>query len=99
MQSSSVELTSHAAPISEPTGAPSSPRQGGALRLMRAKWRWLLLATIALLLAAVLFISFKGRSRSVSNVALVPNRADPAHILRLKGTTEAVQSSAILAPL
>ena len=99
MQSSSVELTPDAAPISEPTGAPSSPRQGGALRLMRAKWRWLLLATIALLLAAVLFISFKGRSRSVNNVALLPNRADPAHILRLKGTTEAVQSSAILAPL
>jgi multidrug efflux pump subunit AcrA (membrane-fusion protein) len=61
---------------------------------------WMVIAAAAVVLIAILFTA--NRSRTPANSAFSSSSlvsANPNQILRLKGTTEAVQSRAILAPL
>jgi len=73
----------------EDLGQPSSPK----------RWRgWLWAAAGLVLLLLLLPLAFRTRQASLSKVSQSLN-ADSAQILRLKGTTEAVESRGILAPL
>jgi len=75
---------------------PEPPRSAGS-RLYRSRvWIVTFAATIAL--GAILFVVHRGNSPTVGNVAH-SSSAYSNEILRLMGTTEAVQSRAILAPL
>jgi HlyD family secretion protein len=63
------------------------------------RWRVWVIATV-LLFALCLVLTFVFRSRTPLSTKLVPVRSqNPGEFLRLKGTTEAVQARAILAPL
>ena len=59
---------------------------------------WIVLGIIAAILAATLVIVVRSRTHSRARLASATPTA-PGEILRLKGTTEAVQARAILAPL
>lgn len=78
-------------PGSQPEPAPGQPRP--------KRWRlWILLAVVVVALGAILIIAQRSRAPSSNRVSpSVPNSA--GEVLRLKGTTEAVQSRAILAPV
>ncbi len=61
---------------------------------------WMIIIATLMIASVIAFISLKSRSKSPafgSSGSFAST--NPAHILRLKGTTEAVQSRAILAPL
>lgn len=59
---------------------------------------WIALAVVAAIFTATLIILVRPRTHSLTRPAS-PATAAPGDILRLKGTTEAVQARAILAPL
>lgn len=62
----------------------------------------LVVAVVVVVLGGILFVSFRSKSPSPKGLASSSNAdpgADPGHTLRLKGTTEAVQTRAILAPV
>jgi len=58
---------------------------------------WILVATVVLALVAIAWLAV--RNRSASTRLLPSNAQNPDRIVRLKGTTEAVQARSILAPL
>jgi multidrug efflux pump subunit AcrA (membrane-fusion protein) len=59
---------------------------------------WMVIAAVAAVLAAILFTVYRSKTLASSSSSLSV-AANPNPILRLKGTTEAVQARAILAPL
>src|SRR5579859_4642664 len=59
---------------------------------------WIVCSVAAVVLAGILLIVIRSRTRSAAKLASAISAA-PGDILRLKGTTEAVQARAILAPL
>ena len=61
-------------------------------------WRLIIAAAAAALLVAILFTANRSKTPA-SSAASISGSANPNQILRLKGTTEAVQARAILAPL
>jgi HlyD family secretion protein len=77
--------------------AEAQPGSAGETRPKR--WRvWIALAAVAVVLAVVVTLAL--RSRTPSSGKLAPSSAEnPGQVLRLKGTTEAVEARAILAPL
>jgi HlyD family secretion protein len=97
--SSAEATTEHAAPPDPQDRMPEVPARGGA-RWKRSPRSVVVVAVAALVLVAFLLAIVKRKSRSnpgasqLSSAATAPNRT-----LRLKGTTEAVQTRAILAPL
>jgi HlyD family secretion protein len=78
-------------PISPPalSTGPSSPRRRGL---------WIGAAVAGAILVAALLIVSRSKSPATRNLAS-SSAAGIGHVLRLKGTTEAVQARAILAPL
>jgi multidrug efflux pump subunit AcrA (membrane-fusion protein) len=63
------------------------------------RWRrWVAIAAAAAMVAVVVLIATRGKTPTLSKAARSAS-AIPTQVLRLKGTTEAVQSRAILAPL
>ena len=76
-------------PQSELQEGPRSPRRRGL---------WIGIAVAAVVLVAVLLIALRGKSPAARNVSQ-SGLAAAGPVLRLKGTTEAVQARAILAPL
>lgn len=63
------------------------------------RWRGWIWAAAALVLAGLIAALALGTRRATRSKGTHPFAADSGQILRLKGTTEAVQSRAILAPL
>jgi len=59
---------------------------------------WIVCTLAALVLAGILLVVIRSRTHSAAKLASAVSTT-PGEILRLKGTTEAVQSRAILAPL
>jgi HlyD family secretion protein len=96
MHAAPAELPPDMATTRQPVSGPEQPASGGPRR------RWLLrgivIATIAIVLAAIALINLRSKSRLDANRAQYSSN-NSAQVLRLKGTTEAVQSRAILAPL
>jgi HlyD family secretion protein len=76
---------------------PSTPRAENEDRPTR--WRqWLATAAAAVIVAIVVSMAARGKSPTISKAVRAASTI-PAQVVRLKGTTEAVQSRAILAPL
>jgi len=61
------------------------------------RWRWLVLAAAALVLGALVMALLRSPSTAPPRLQAITD--NPGQVLRLKGTTEAVQARAILAPL
>ena len=95
MSTAPAEVTPESRPIEEQPGPRPEATEPELLPGRRRRWQLLAgtLAVLGLLLGLALRIRHPAPSRLPSFVA-----SDSSHILRLKGTTEAVQSRAILAP-
>jgi HlyD family secretion protein len=76
---------------------PSTPPPESESRPPRQR-RWVAMAAAAAVVATIALLASRGRTPTISKA---PRSATiiPTQVLRLKGTTEAVQSRAILAPL
>ena len=59
---------------------------------------WIFAVIVAFIVVATVTFSVRGRRKATGTIS-VSIREQPGHILRLKGTTEAVQSRAMLAPI
>ena len=81
-----------ASPEPRPEPSPHKEARPGWLR------GWMVIFAAAAVLLAILFIANRGKTPGSSASSLSVS-ANPTQILRLKGTTEAVQARAILAPL
>jgi multidrug efflux pump subunit AcrA (membrane-fusion protein) len=79
-------------PGTEPEPSTDHGPRSGRLR------GWMVIAAAAVVLITVVFISHRTQTPETSATSL-SSSANPNQILRLKGTTEAVQARAILAPL
>jgi HlyD family secretion protein len=81
----------------QPGTPPESPDQGDE----RPHWRrgWMAIAGFVVVLGIILAIVTRHSNAPVTATRASSSVTTPGQILRLKGTTEAVQSRAILAPL
>ncbi len=98
MQSAPAEVTSDSEPRPEQPET-RSEEPDGRLRLRRSLRATLTVAMLAIALGSVLLVVTRSKDPAVPKVAQPSNQANSNPILRLKGTTEAVQSRAVLAPL
>jgi HlyD family secretion protein len=98
MHSSPATLTPDSESQAERPGTqPEPPQQDGG----RPTWLrgWMVIAAVVVVLGTVLLIvATRGKTPAVANRGQSSSNT-PGQILRLKGTTEAVQSRAILAPM
>lgn len=76
---------------------PSTPPPESESRPPRWR-RWVAMAAVAAVVATIALLAGRGKSPAISK-AVRSATTIPTQVLRLKGTTEAVQSRAILAPL
>ncbi len=96
MHSASVEVTPDSGSLSDQPGIQPEQPQDGSARPRRMRG-WIVVAAVALVIGIVL-VATRSRIPTVGKSA--HSAADiPVQVLRLKGTTEAVQSRSILAPL
>jgi HlyD family secretion protein len=98
----------HSAPAEVTTESESPPSQSGRQPRQPpqissgSNWplrRWLGMAVVALILGIVLFAVTRSEAPATRDGVLPPGRVPVSGTLRLKGTTEAVLTSAILAPV
>src|ERR1700739_4469627 len=97
MHASSAKVTPEFEPSpTQPEPQREQPDASGS----PSRWKrvGIVIAAIALLLGAIVAISYRGKPTGVGKFSQL-TRAESGQILRLKGTTEAVQARAILAPL
>ena len=87
-------------PDSEATLTPLEPPPAlPPVQAPRSRRRiWIVCTVAAVVLVAALLVVVRSRTRPAAKLAS-PISANPGNVLRLKGTTEAVQARAILAPL
>ncbi|HTS05215.1 MAG TPA: efflux RND transporter periplasmic adaptor subunit [Candidatus Eisenbacteria bacterium] len=95
MSTAPAEVTPDAQPLQEQRGSQPEAPEGGPPKGSR---RWIWAAAAVALAALVLALALELRHASTTKVAQTFT-SDSLQIVRLKGTTEAVQSRAILAPL
>jgi multidrug efflux pump subunit AcrA (membrane-fusion protein) len=86
----------HESPLDQPGTQPEPPTNDGA----RSGWlrAWMVIAAAAAIVIAILFAAHRTRTPA-SSATSISVSANANQVLRLKGTTEAVQARAILAPL
>ncbi len=88
------------APKPEPSPDESAPQTAAVTEGIRAKRGrvWIAVAGVSVAVAIIVLLSIRGRTPTTAK--LPPSLlSTPGPVLRLKGTTEAVQARAILAPL
>jgi HlyD family secretion protein len=97
MHSAPAEVIPHSESLPDQLGRqPEQPNDDGARpRRMRG---WIAMAALALVLGVVLWVATRGKTPALGKSAQSASGV-PTQVLRLKGTTEAVQSRSILAPL
>jgi HlyD family secretion protein len=81
-------------PVTQSELSPEPPLNGGPRDWLRP---WMVGVAVVLIAATIFLIATRSKSPSAANQALSASTI-PSQLLRLKGTTEAVQSRAILAP-
>src|SRR5215469_13808594 len=97
MSTAPAEVTPGSESSPEPSG--SRPEPSPSLEPPPRRMRvWILAGVVALVIAVVVVFFVRGRHAATGTIS-VSISEQPDHILRLKGTTEAVQARAILAPL
>jgi multidrug efflux pump subunit AcrA (membrane-fusion protein) len=84
-------------PPQDQTGTQPETPQGDDPRPRRLRG-WMVMAAAAVVLGIILFVATRSKTPATRTSAPSPS-INPSQVLRLKGTTEAVQSRAILAPL
>jgi HlyD family secretion protein len=99
MHTAPATVTPDSESSADQSGTPPEPPQdggGGA----RPAWlrHWMVVVAVGVILGAVLLLVVRGRSPKTANHGPSSGQ-NPGQVLRLKGTTEAVQSRAIVAPL
>src|SRR5579871_4197021 len=96
MSTAPAEVTPDSASPHESGSLPET-RRDHAPRPTPSRMRVVLIAA-AIVAAAILLILVRGRTRTTAPLSTA-TRTNPDQVLRLKGTTEAVEARAILAPL
>ncbi len=96
MHSASAEETTELEAPAQPGPAPDPPTD--ERERPRRPWRWMVLALAVLLVAVIALIVSRSKSPATANRAQ-SSSINPGQVLRLRGTTEAVQARAMLAPL
>jgi multidrug efflux pump subunit AcrA (membrane-fusion protein) len=82
----------------EPSAEPSSQPSTGQHARVKPRRLWLAIAAVALILIAAALIATRSKTPAISKAVPPTLNVIPAQVLRLKGTTEAVQSRGIPAP-
>src|ERR1700719_3574486 len=100
MYSSAAEVTTESGPVLGQEGAPLGHPTGSRFR-SKGRVRRIFVAVVALVLGGiVLFAGIRGKAPSIRNAAYPSNApANLSRTVRFKGTTEAVRTRAVLAPL
>jgi HlyD family secretion protein len=93
MHSAPAEVTPEIEAAPPPVPADDFPES----KRPRPRWRWIVIAAAIVAVAAIAVVMARRHSQSSANFAL-SSSVNADHVLRLKGTTEAVQARAILAP-
>lgn len=96
MHTAPAEVTPGSEPSPDPSGSQLEPSKGGRTRPKRVRV-WIALLFVAVVLCIVLLAAFHSRSRTSTTPQTRPLTTS-SQVLRLKGTTEAVESRSILAP-
>jgi HlyD family secretion protein len=90
--------TESAPPPELGAGAPEDPANGGSW--LKKPRNVLVLVVVVLLVGVFVLLGLRGSNRSKTGGSVLSSApTDPGRALRLKGTTEAVETRAILAPL
>jgi HlyD family secretion protein len=97
MHSAPVEVMPDSGSFSDQPGIQPEQPQGDGARPGRVRG-WIVVAAVALVLGLVLLVATRSKTPTIEKSAKSAS-VIPTQVLRLKGTTEAVQSRAILAPL
>lgn len=94
MSTAPADMTPESASLPEQLGSPPDPTTEEEKRL---RWRWIVVAAVAIVVAVAILLSLRSKPPTDTSLShsLLEN---PGQVLRLKGTTEAVQARAILAP-
>lgn len=96
MSTAPAEVTPDSEPLADQAGSQPEPTEHESPPQRRRGWIWLAAAVVAVGLILVLAL----RSRHAAPTQLVQSISiDSGQVLRLKGTTEAVQSRSLLAPV
>jgi HlyD family secretion protein len=96
MPLSTAEVVPEPEVTPQPAGSPPEPPGGSGSPLKR--YIWIAMAVVAVLVAAA-FLAVRGGKSPAGHGILSSSEPGSSRILRLKGTTEAVQARGILAPL
>lgn len=99
MQSAPAEVITNSESRSEQAETQPEQPKGSRPRLKWTLRAWLIVVVLALPLGIILRVSTRSRGPTVREIAHSSSHENLNPILRLKGTTEAVQSRAVLAPL
>jgi len=104
MHTSSAEVIPDSEPsVDQPGPQQKQPEDDGARPRRLRGWMivgWTIIATAVVVLGIVAFVFVGTRSKTPAiRTSAASASANPSQVLRLKGTTEAVQSRAILAPM
>lgn len=98
MQTAPAEVSPDSVPSPNESGArPEKPHNHSA-QPKRLRWMIIAIVAIAVIAGIVALVATRGKTAATAT-SLQLASGNPNQILRLKGTTEAVQSRAILAPL
>ncbi|MFZ0860461.1 MAG: efflux RND transporter periplasmic adaptor subunit [Candidatus Sulfotelmatobacter sp.] len=97
MNASPAEVIPNSESSPDQLEIPPEPTKDDLARPPRLR-RWILIAAAVFILGIVVLVGTRSKSPAIGKAA--PSTSSiPTQVLRLKGTTEAVQSRAILAPL
>jgi len=95
MSTAPADVTPESEPLAEQQGAPPTPPPDASRPTRPLVW---ILLGAAIAVAAILFIALRTRTHSTSSIPATLSE-NSERILRLKGTTEAVESRGMLAPV
>lgn len=96
MSTAPAEVTPDSASLPDQSGSQPDPTAAPEKRPRR--WRWIALAAVVVVVTIVILLSLRSKTPTAASLSH-SSLETPGHLLRLKGTTEAIQARAILAPL
>jgi HlyD family secretion protein len=98
MNATSAEVTPQVESAPRPPAIEPDPSDGGQSGSSSRRWIAIALGVVAVSIIAVVVIMTRSNSPAAANHP-ISSSTIPGQVLRLRGTTEAVQSRAVLAPL
>jgi HlyD family secretion protein len=98
MNATSAEVTPQVESAPRPPAIEPDPSDGGQSGSSSRRWIAIALGVVAVSIIAVVVVMTRSNSPAAANHP-ISSSTIPGQVLRLRGTTEAVQSRAVLAPL